>query len=637
MLGVVPRSTRAATRLWCLFLLAAWVVLVAVSRPNSPVLAAANDNRVPAGAERGGIRTVELEARLAHWRPDADVDSVVTVQAFAEAGAPPSIPGPLLRAEQGTVLRLTLRNRIPDSTLVVHGLRIRPAPHDTVQVAPGAVRTLEVGTSSPGTFLYWGTTSRNSYATRTGRDAQLTGALIIDPSGSTPDTSERIFVLTVIDILPDSTRPPPREDIWEVAINGRSWPHTERMHYTVGDTVRWRWLNGTFLPHPMHLHGFHFRTLARGDGMRDSAFTPHLVPEVVTEFMPPGATFRMAWVPTRGGNWLMHCHMLPHVIPFPDRPDSMRTHDTHDPARHALDGMAGLVLGITVAERDGAAPDAASGATPAHRLRLLVQQARADSGSLSPRGYVLHRGAEPRPDSVEVPGPPLLLVRGETTAITVVNRLPRATTVHWHGMELLSVYDGVSGWSGLDARRAPLVAPGDSFTVAITPPRAGTFIYHTHMDESRELGDGLYGPLIVLEPGERWAPDTDLPMIIAEAIIDGVPGPALNGARHPEPRTVSIGTTYRLRVINIARAEAARVALLAEGAAARWVHVAKDGATLPPALRRTRTDTLIMGTGETYDFEWTPSAAGDVIFEVRLPFGAPPLRQTFRVVPAPAR
>jgi FtsP/CotA-like multicopper oxidase with cupredoxin domain len=46
-----------------------------------------------------------------------------------------------------------------------------------------------------------------------------------------------------------------------------------------------------------------------------------------------------------------------------------------------------------------------------------------------------------------VPGTPLVLVRGETAAITVINRLPEATTVHWHGMELESVYDGVAGWS----------------------------------------------------------------------------------------------------------------------------------------------------------------------------------------------
>jgi FtsP/CotA-like multicopper oxidase with cupredoxin domain len=32
----------------------------------------------------------------------------------------------------------------------------------------------------------------------------------------------------------------------------------------VGDTIRWRWVNGSYLPHRMHLHGFHFRVTAIG-------------------------------------------------------------------------------------------------------------------------------------------------------------------------------------------------------------------------------------------------------------------------------------------------------------------------------------------------------------------------------------
>jgi hypothetical protein len=61
-----------------------------------------NDNRVPAGSVRDGVRELRLEARRATWRPDLTVDSTVTVQAFAEAGGPPRIPGPLLRVTQGT-------------------------------------------------------------------------------------------------------------------------------------------------------------------------------------------------------------------------------------------------------------------------------------------------------------------------------------------------------------------------------------------------------------------------------------------------------------------------------------------------------------------------------------------------------
>jgi FtsP/CotA-like multicopper oxidase with cupredoxin domain len=45
------------------------------------------------------------------------------------------------------------------------------------------------------------------------------------------------------------------------------------------------------------------------------------------------------------------------------------------------------------------------------------------------------------PTAVPVPGPTLALTRGEPVEITLVNRLPEGTAIHWHGMELESYYD----------------------------------------------------------------------------------------------------------------------------------------------------------------------------------------------------
>jgi hypothetical protein len=42
-------------------------------------------------------------------------------------------------------------------------------------------------------------------------------------------------------------------------------------------------------------------------------------------------------------------------------------------------------------------------------------------------------------------------------------------------MELDARYDGVAGRRGAGARRTSLGLPGDSFTTAFTPPRAGTY------------------------------------------------------------------------------------------------------------------------------------------------------------------
>lgn len=168
---------------------------------------------------------------------------------------------------------------------------------------------------------------------------------------------------------------------FELAINALSWPHTERLEYPVGEEIRWRWINGSGFEHPMHLHGSHFRTRARGDGRAESRVPSESVQEVVTEFMEPGSTFQMSWTPTRPGNWLMHCHIRDHIIPDPPRPEEQRLHDLHDVRLHALEAMAGLVMGIVVRDEGG---DAAAILTDEH-LRLAVRE-RVEEGSVSHRG-----------------------------------------------------------------------------------------------------------------------------------------------------------------------------------------------------------------------------------------------------------
>ena len=79
-------------------------------------------------------------ARLATGRPVQRVDSTVTVMTFAEEGGAPRIPGTLVRAAEGSEIRVRVRNALPESTLVVHGLRVGTRNDDTLHVAPGATR-----------------------------------------------------------------------------------------------------------------------------------------------------------------------------------------------------------------------------------------------------------------------------------------------------------------------------------------------------------------------------------------------------------------------------------------------------------------------------------------------------------------
>lgn len=596
-------------------------------------LAVLNDNRVAAGSLASGVLTVQLEARWAGWRPDDGVDSAVTVRALGERGKSAQVPAPLIRVREGTTVALSISNTMGDSAITLHGLRAGTVRDDTVRIEPGTTRRVQFVAGKPGTYLYWGATLARTVGARWGRDGQLTGAIVVDPRHVEVDAGERVFVLTLIDIFAAPDRPKTKEDIWEVAINGRSWPHTERLDYTVGDSVRWRVLNATDRSHPMHLHGFHFRVTAKGNGSSDTTYAPAASRLAVTEFMRSGSTFAMSWMPTRAGSWLFHCHMAAHITPFPVPPDSAREHDMHDAETHARSAMAGLVLGVSTHLAVGAQGDART--RPVRHLRLLAQQRPKprDTALVRARGFVLQHGAAPARDSVTVPGTPLMLTRGEPTAVTVVNHLSEPTSVHWHGMELTSIDDGVAGWSGSAGARAPLIAPGDSFTVELTAPRAGTFIYHTHMDAEEQLQDGLYGALLVTEPRTVFDASTDRVFVLGDAVIAGKRRQGINGLATPAPLALRAGATYRLRFINIMPVVPATFELRSGAANGSWRAVAKDGAELPAVQRRMQPAKLVIGVGETYDMEWTPGA-GTYSLVITLPDGLPAIRQPFRVRPS---
>ena len=201
-----------------------------------------------------------------------------------------------------------------------------------------------------------------------------------------------------------------------------------------------------------------------------------------------------------------------------------------------------MVLGISVLERDGPSTAGARAAESSSRKLTLTLRAEANRYGDSPAyGFDLSEGDAPEPaGAVSVPGPTIVLRRGQPVEITVVNRLTEGTAIHWHGMELESYYDGVHGWSGVGARLAPLIEPGGSFAVRFTPPRTGTFIYHTHLHDNRQLASGLYGALVVVEPGETFDPAIDHPGHRARwsprrALVSPAPFPPVGAAAPSRP------------------------------------------------------------------------------------------------------
>ena len=95
-----------------------------------------------------------------------------------------------------------------------------------------------------------------------------------------------------------------------------------------------------------------------------------------------------------------------------------------------------------------------------------------------------------------VPGPALRVDLGDTIRVNVRNDLDAATTIHWHGIRVPNDMDGVP-----DVNQ-PRIEPGATFVYEFTPPDAGTYWYHSHTDGSQQLERGLYGSIVVNDPGD---------------------------------------------------------------------------------------------------------------------------------------
>lgn len=170
----------------------------------------------------------------------------------------------------------------------------------------------------------------------------------------------------------------------------------------------------------------------------------------------------------------------------------------------------------------------------------------------------------------QVPGPAIEAKQGVPIEITFANALPEPTLIHWHGLRIPAAMDGTQ------ATQHP-VAPGETFTYRFTPPDAGTFWYHPHMNETQQLEKGLYGAFIV-----RGA---DEPIVDREQILvfddvdadkrgrlskfggwrerhDGREGDIrlINGKAEPE-LTIAAGQVERWRIINASSARYIRLSI----------------------------------------------------------------------------
>lgn len=111
-----------------------------------------------------------------------------------------------------------------------------------------------------------------------------------------------------------------------------------------------------------------------------------------------------------------------------------------------------------------------------------------------------------------VPAPVIRANIGDELAITVDNKMPDSTSLHWHGISLRNDMDGA-------APASPDIGAGESFTYQFSVPHSGTYWAHPHVGLQTDYG--LYVPVIVDDPNETLAYDTEW-IVVLDDWTDGV-------------------------------------------------------------------------------------------------------------------
>lgn len=209
-----------------------------------------------------------------------------------------------------------------------------------------------------------------------------------------------------------------------------------------------------------------------------------------------------------------------------------------------------------------------------------------------------------------VPGPMIQATAGEHLRITIVNHLPEATAIHWHGLEVPTDNDGVP-----PVGMKP-IEPGKSYTYDFTlrDADAGTHWYHSHYDDLKQVAGGMYGAFVIApRPG---SPEYQPMMQAQKADVDqtmffGMLGGyyVINGKSFPEtqPIVVKHGQTVHLRLIGADTSMIHPMHLHGHS----FTVFASDGHLLPAPYIK---DTLDVSPGETYDVSFYAWAAPGSVY-----------------------
>jgi FtsP/CotA-like multicopper oxidase with cupredoxin domain len=221
-----------------------------------------------------------------------------------------------------------------------------------------------------------------------------------------------------------------------------------------------------------------------------------------------------------------------------------------------------------------------------------------------------------------VPGPLIEADVGATVHARLTNNLPQATTIHWHGLRVPADMDGTEAVQ-------PPVQPGGTFDYEFVVPDAGTFWYHSHVNETEQLERGLYGGLVVRGPDEPRL-DAERVLHLDDLKLDpsGEPAPfgdqhelhegregdvrLVNGVREPELE-MAAGQIERWRIVDAANTRFVRLSI----GGRPFSILGSDGGLISSPAEATE---VLITPGERVDLAVGPFEEGEGLEVQALPY-----------------
>jgi FtsP/CotA-like multicopper oxidase with cupredoxin domain len=185
-------------------------------------------------------------------------------------------------------------------------------------------------------------------------------------------------------------------------------------------------------------------------------------------------------------------------------------HDMHHTHQEAMDGVTDPFSQDTTGLPDAIAPETIV-LQPDQVFELRAEQVRKRIGEFTVKMLAYNRS---------IPGPTLQVAQGSEVTVHFRNHTDLDSTVHWHGLRLENLFDGVPRGAHL-GMMAP-VPIGGSFTYRVRFPDPGLYWYHPHLREDYTQELGLYGPIIVVPTDAAyWSPvNRELTLTLDDLLLE---------------------------------------------------------------------------------------------------------------------